>query len=679
MAEDLPKRFYVEDVEAWKNDLAKKKFSDRKLEVKTIEHGIILPMRKAKGTYEGGVCDKDFNFIAGFTRTSPPKKTMGGLKWCCVETGYTVNREEIIQLDEDVIYGGAFIGHFGHFFTEFLCRLWYVVQNPDSKLKVLFIVNNEVCKSWLETFLKFMGIDLARIIYVQKPTQCRSVKVPDQSQYFYNDFTKEHVLPYQAMKLRVTPSKTKKIYLTRANFDATRSNPLGVHCFNEKYFEDFFAKHGFEVIVPEKLSLEEQISLIMGADEIATTLGTLAHWSIFKKPSAKFIMLSRTKNTLLTAQTFILEAFHIDNYYIVDGCRDFMYSNHDIGVCILGSNKHWKEFVTDYFDEQIEEDDDIEYLGDSLDKYVDSWYQRYADQKEKVISSLKDMCRRIVNLERELIKKRPLLTYQTHIDRSGWDSWRSENQISNDVTQQLDIQAIKINFPEHKVYYSVYYNDKEGWSAEILAPEIAGTTGQAKSITGIKIRLDETSAKEFDILYRVHKFNGEWTDWVKNGGELYSNGVKLNAIQIKLENKINRSSLSYQTHVAKDGWGSWIDENQISNDIAQRFDIQAIKINFPEHNVYYSVYYNEKEGWSKEVSNSEMAGTTGKRKPITGLKIRLDEAGTKEFDILYRVHKFDGEWTAWAKNGEELITHEKLNSLQIKLNPKSEESHSSLK
>ncbi len=133
---------------------------------------------------------------------------------------------------------------------------------------------------------------------------------------------------------------------------------------------------------------------------------------------------------------------------------------------------------------------------------------------------------------------RPLLTYQTHAHKVGWGTWKSEDQISNDIEQKLDIQAIKINYPGHKVYYSVYYNAEEGWSQEIESPNMAGTTGQAKAIFGLRIRLDEAGTKEFDILYRVHKFDGTWSDWAKNGEVIYSYGQKLNAIQIKLESNL---------------------------------------------------------------------------------------------------------------------------------------------
>jgi len=81
------------------------------------------------------------------------------------------------------------------------------------------------------------------------------------------------------------------------------------------------------------------------------------------------------------------------------------------------------------------------------------------------------------------------------------------------------------------------HRNQEGWTEEVTAPEQAGITGKSKSIYGIKIRIDEAGTKESNILYRVHKFDGEWTPWAKNGEELISYGVKLNAIQIKLETK----------------------------------------------------------------------------------------------------------------------------------------------
>ena len=532
---DLSKNFYVENPADWKRNLSQKKFSDRKIGIKVIERGIVLPARPPKSglIWEGGVCDSDFNFIAGFTRLDPVLKRRGK-RFGSVESSYTVAREEIIQLNEDVIFGGSLIGHFGHFTLECLNRLWFVVNHPELPLKILFITTTHGgYHKWFDDFFRLMGIDLNRIIYVDKPVQCRSVIVPTQASYAPMSFTKEFLLPYQAIRSNVKPANHKKLYLTRTQFESDDS--IGVHCYNEKYFEDFFAARGFEIVSMEKLSVEEQISLIAGADEIAATLGTLTHWVMFCKPTAKFIMLNRTDNYVSGYQCFIFEAFNFTNYYIVDASKNFMYAHRTLGAIMLGSNKYWKKFVADYFGEQIEEDDDAPYFDDALDKYVNFWCRKYSSTKnfDLYIRSFKDLCNRIVRLEKEVAKNRPLINYQTHVAQKGWDSWKGENQISNALDELLDIQAIKINFPNHRIYYAVYSDDS--WSAEVTNSQMAGTTGKSKPITGIKIRLD--AAEEFDILYRAHKFDGTWTAWIKNGAELLSDGQKLNAVQIKLESK----------------------------------------------------------------------------------------------------------------------------------------------
>ena len=288
----------------------------------------------------------------------------------------------------------------------------------------------------------------------------------------------------------------------------------------------------------ETLSIEDQISYVMGADEIATTMGTLAHWAMFCKPTTKFIMLNRAHTGSIFFQVFINEAFNVNDYYSIDVYKSFLYvRDHTNGLFLLGSTKYWTAFVEDYFGEKISEEDDVPYLEESLDKYINLWCRRFPNPTNGQVwhDSLRGMIDRIRELEREKIINRPLLTYQTHIANKGWGDWKNENQLSNPVNQQLDIQAIKINFPSHAVYYSVYYDDT--WSEEVAAPNMAGTTGKKKPIYGIKIHLDEADAKTYEIFYRVHKFDGTWTAWAKNGAELLSDGQKLNALQILLKDK----------------------------------------------------------------------------------------------------------------------------------------------
>ncbi|MBR4905114.1 MAG: DUF563 domain-containing protein [Selenomonadaceae bacterium] len=538
MAKDLSKRLYVPNPEEWHRELTKKRFFDDEPEVKVVEHGIILPARRIKGIrglFEGGVCDSDLNFVAGYFRQ---KGGGGSYRFNCMETAYAVDREDILQLDEDVIFGGFLATHFGHFMIECLCRLWYVLQHPEIKSKILFVTGRVNGGRMYNTeMLELMGIEKERIIYVTKPVQCRSIIVPEQAQYDCKRLTKEFLIPYLAIKSNGRPSDHKKLYLTRTGFEFKEHD--NSHIFNEKYFEDFFAARGFEIVSMEKLKVRQQLSLIMGADEIAATTGTLTHWAMFCRPDTKFIMLNRVSEDTVPIQCLINSLSNAD-YYIVDASKNFMYANRMLGTLLLGSNKFWKNFVADYFGEKISEDDDKAYIEKSLDEYIDFWYSQYSESKNRVIGSLKKMCTRIIMLEKELSADRPLLTYITHVSNKGWSTWKKEEQNSNPPDELQDIQAIKINFTKsfHEIYYSVFYSEAEGWSKEVSSGEMAGTIGKAKAIMGIKIRLDKTGANKFDILYRVHKFDGTWTKWAKNGEELLSQGIKLNSIQIKLEAKI---------------------------------------------------------------------------------------------------------------------------------------------
>ena len=198
----------------------------------------------------------------------------------------------------------------------------------------------------------------------------------------------------------------------------------------------------------------------------------------------------------------------------------------------LGTKLYNVEFLTEHkikFDETL--DDDAAENSFQVAAFLKSKYFRYQADALYIAPAEK------------AIKNRPLLTYQTHVSRKGWSDWISADKISNDIEQQLQMEAIKINLSTHEIFYSVYWNDAEGWSAAVTNSEQAGTTGKSKPIMGIRIQLDEAGAKEFNIIYRVHKFDGTWTDWAKNGEVIYSHGQKLNAIQIKLAATFDKDSV----------------------------------------------------------------------------------------------------------------------------------------
>ena len=65
---------------------------------------------------------------------------------------------------------------------------------------------------------------------------------------------------------------------------------------------------------------------------------------------------------------------------------------------------------------------------------------------------------------------------------------------------------------------------------------MSGTSGEAKRLEAIQIRLYGEMAEHFDVYYRVHAQSFGWLGWAKNGEESGTAGLakRLEGIQIVL-------------------------------------------------------------------------------------------------------------------------------------------------
>ncbi len=380
--------------------------------------------------------------------------------------------------------------------------------------------------------LEILEIDIDKLQPITQPTRFDKIILPEGS--FCSIFTNEYretidCVRNFAIKNR-TPTASKKIYYF-----------YGRSQVGEERLAQYFKGKGYEIIRPELLTLDEQLNLMINAESFASTAGSCAHNSLFLRDGTETIFIPRSANAFTNYQPLIDQICSLNANY-VDSTMSIFNINHD-SFCFIISEQ-LKRFFNDEFD-GYEEDNFRSFL-----EYVKSPVRRNRSisPKEKIgygitFTTFMEQIKRHEDLIASYgmpphwEQLRPLLTYQTHIHTKGWGDWSSEDKISNPLDQKLDIQAIKIDFSEHKVYYSVYYNAQEGWSAVVANGEMAGTTGKTKPIYGMKVWLDEAGTKDFDILYRMHKFDGEWTPWAKNGEIIYSHGQKLNSIQIKLEPK----------------------------------------------------------------------------------------------------------------------------------------------
>jgi hypothetical protein len=386
--------------------------------------------------------------------------------------------------------------------------------------------------------LEILDIKFENLRCVDCPTQFDKIILPDESFFGsrYRKFTNEYRETIDRIRdfaLRnQTPTSAKKIYYFYGR------NQVG-----EERLAECFRERGYDIISPEKLTFDEQLNLLINCESFVSTLGSISHNSIFLRDNTEAIFLTRIPGYLTLHQPALnqmrpLKATYIDtSLSIFDRWGIFRQNCHIF-------TPQLKKFFGEKFDGYAEEDfkNFLQLVKTALSKGI-SINPNIASKNVPILPDFMEQLTRhedliaAYNMPQGWEKFQPLLTYQTHVASKGWGSWLEENSISNPLDQQRNLQAIKISFTSHKIFYAVYYNEKEGWSEEVTYPEQAGTTGKSKPIYGIRIRLDEAGTKKFDILYRVHKFDDTWTDWVKNGEVIYSYGVQINAIQIKLETK----------------------------------------------------------------------------------------------------------------------------------------------
>ncbi|MBE6102565.1 MAG: glycosyltransferase family 61 protein [Selenomonas ruminantium] len=375
------KRLYVRRKDDWERACCKTWLSDHPLHVRKVTAGILLPpdnWNPQTGEYQGGVCDRQRSFVAGMFRHKPPQAGFYG-----VSSAYPV-KGNIVYEDKDVIFGGILIGHFGHFLLECLGRLWYVMERDEPHKPLVFLTELDVCP-WFWDFFALLGIARERIILVGKPTQFKSVIVPEESVHSWYSYTQKYLLPYryiaaQAQKLTGNKSLGKKLFLTRIRLAKSQTK-----CINEEYFCQFFARQGFAMVELESFPLAEQIAIVNNAEEIVSIMGSLTHWALFCRPGTKFTMLTRTSADVLDSQCLVNEASQVD-WYIVDTAMNMFYASRSVGVCLIGPTIFWQEYVRDHYN--IRQKDDS--WKNSYHEYMREWtdfmlqYQYYQDAIKKL-------------------------------------------------------------------------------------------------------------------------------------------------------------------------------------------------------------------------------------------------------------------------------------------------------
>ncbi len=206
---------------------------------------------------------------------------------------------------QEVIYGGIYFMHWGHFLIENLQRLWYAQQ---KQLPIVWAgVNGASFTSaqrpaWQKEILHALGIQNEHI-FLQEPTRFAKVHFPEPG------FTLGgHLHPDHVRFLEFHEEKTiagKYVYFSRSNIRG---------CANEEQVEDILKKRGWLIVHPEKMSVQEQVKHICSAEILFMISGSAQHSLMYAKNlRTRIIVLPRihdcTYNLIANAKS--------NNYFLL--------------------------------------------------------------------------------------------------------------------------------------------------------------------------------------------------------------------------------------------------------------------------------------------------------------------------------------------------------------------------
>ena len=299
------------------------------------------------------------------------------------------------------------------------------------------------------------------------------------------------------------------------------------------------------------------------------------------------------------------------------------------------------------------------------------------------------------------------------VDAEG--SRHKECTVCNTVLATETIAKLKAQTPDVTIRYTTHVQTY-GWQGDennankwFANGKMAGTSGKAKRLEGIKIRVYGND--NLGIQYTTHCQSYGWLPWSANGEMNGTEGEakRLEAIQIIIMPKTDyptdyegfdgtigggfvdmgknppsdgSGAVSYMTHVQSYGNQKWVSDGSISGTSGEgkRLEAISIKVNNAQLNnisggIAYTTHvqtYGWSQGWKY---NGAASGTRGEGKRLEAIRIQLTGQLAQYYDVYYRVHAQTYGWLGWAKNGSIAGTSglaKRLEAIQIVIIPKGE-------
>ncbi|MGN5011960.1 glycosyltransferase family 61 protein [Aeromonas sp. 603607] len=229
-------------------------------------------------------------------------------------------KRDVETLHEDTVEGlcyflGNLLPHWGHFLLDGISRLWFLLRLPNElREKLKFICYDNHIPTWGWELLNAFGINERNLIFMKKGMLVKNLIMPLESYRTHISASSEFQCVFDTIRdfycNRLDVKPTRKVYLSRRNQLARRLS-------NESCIESLLSSEGYEIIIPESLSVAEQVQLAASSKILIGTTGSGLYLAAFQKRGSSTIVIH--PNDFLLFDDFILSAIGHRNAFFISG------------------------------------------------------------------------------------------------------------------------------------------------------------------------------------------------------------------------------------------------------------------------------------------------------------------------------------------------------------------------
>lgn len=194
-------------------------------------------------------------------------------------------------------YLGHWMWQFGHFLIETLPGLWAYRGEP---LLAHRFGDYDAPTPWQVRLMELAGVTTAPRIVDEVPVRVEQLRVPTRPAVVGASVSQPAVEVWQRVSragaggLDLPVGQGRWVALSRARLEAGRP-PGGVKgarsVSNAEALDEVWRRHGFEVVHPELLGIDEQMRILRGAKVLLGVDGSALHASAFARPGTPVILV----------------------------------------------------------------------------------------------------------------------------------------------------------------------------------------------------------------------------------------------------------------------------------------------------------------------------------------------------------------------------------------------------